>query len=120
MMGESIDPLPAIGGLAGWQARRIENLARSQSRLADVSVASLAATVNLSPHHFSRAFKATFGVPPRDWLLQQKIDRAKARLKQTTDTVEQIALSLGYENGSQFSRVFRAKVGVSPRSFRRA
>jgi AraC family transcriptional regulator len=109
---------PVIGGLAGWQARTIRQLAATQLR--DMTVASLAQTVNLSPFHFSRAFRATFGVPPREWLLQQRLEQAKARLLESSETVEQIAASVGYRNGSQFARVFRARVGMSPQAFRRA
>jgi AraC family transcriptional regulator len=106
-----------VGGLAGWQARAIRQVAAAQ--LAELTVASLARAVGLSPHHFSRAFRATFGMSPREWLLQQRIERATNRLLQSSDTVEQIAMSLGYRSGSQFSRMFRARIGMSPQTFRR-
>lgn len=111
-------PTRTTGGLAGWQARTIRQLAAGQ--LPALTVASLAGAVNLSPYHFSRAFRVTFGVPPREWLLRQRLERAKARLLESSETVEQIAVSLGYRSGSELSRVFRARVGVSPQAYRRA
>lgn len=81
---------------------------------------TLARAVRLSPHHFSRAFRISYGAPPREWLLQARVARAKAQLLDGRETVEQIAFSLGYSSGSQFARAFRARVGVSPQAYRRA
>lgn len=115
---ESVETEPAIGGLAGWQARSIRRLA--SEGLAGLTVRTMAAAVGLSPHHFSRAFRVTFGLPPREWLIQQRLTQARARLLDSAATVDKIALDLGYKSGSQLSRVFRARYGVSPRAFRRA
>lgn len=109
--------VPARGGLAGWQIRALNQLA--DAHLASLTVATMAAAVHLSPHHFSRAFRATLGLTPREWLLQKRLKAAKARLTATTDTVDQIATALGYSSGSQFSRIFRARFGMSPQEFRR-
>lgn len=117
-LGKPPQNAPAIGGLAGWQARMVRQLAAAQ--LAALTVGAMATAVGLSPHHFSRAFRMTFGLPPREWLVQQRLGHAKMRLLETSDTVDQIALSLGYKSGSQLSRAFRARFGMSPRAFRRA
>jgi AraC family transcriptional regulator len=106
------------GGLAGWQAKALIRFASAS--LQTLTVAAMAQAVSLSPHHFSRAFRTTFGVSPREWLLQQRMIAARSRLETTSDTVEQIAIDLGYSSGSQFCRAFRARFGVSPRVYRRA
>ena len=105
------------GGLAGWQLRAISKLAETE--LATLTVARMAAAAHLSLHHFSRAFRTTTGLAPREWLLQKRLEIAKAWLVGTSRTVDQIATSLGYSSGSQFSRIFRARVGTSPQAFRR-
>jgi AraC family transcriptional regulator len=108
----------ARGGLAGWQVRALTQLVARE--IASLTVGRMATAVDLSPHHFSRAFRTTFGAPPRSWLIDAKMLRARDRLLNSNDTVEQIAIALGYRSGSQFSRVFRAQFGTSPLAFRRS
>lgn len=105
------------GGLAGWQVRKIVRLAASA--IGDLTVATMAEAANLSASHFSRAFRVSFGLPPREWLLQQKMQSARDRLQNSQDTVEQIASDLGYRTSSQFCRAFRVRFGSSPRAYRR-
>lgn len=104
--------------MAGWQERTLRQLAAGD--LSRLTVSVLASSVNLSPNHFSRAFRKSFGVPPREWLVQQRLAYAKVWLLETSDTVDEIALRLGYRSGSQLSRAFRARFGMSPQGFRRA
>lgn len=108
---------PSKGGLAGWQRRRIERCAAAD--VSDMTVAALAAMLGLSRHHFSRAFQASFGTPPREWLLRVRLADAERRLRHGHETVEQIAIDLGYRSGSQFARAFRARFGCSPTAYRR-
>lgn len=105
------------GGLAGWHLRAIERLAGTD--LANLTVARMAAAADLSPYHFSRAFRVSTGLPPREWLLQKRLAAAKTLLVSTSCTIDQIATSVGYSSGSQFSRAFRARFGASPQEFRR-
>ena len=70
---------PARGGLAGWQKRLVrEAIETRPSR--DHSLAELAALVDLSPTHFARAFKRSFGQSPGRYQLQRRIEHAKALL----------------------------------------
>ena len=107
----------AVGGLAGWQVRRLRGLAAGD--LSNLTVSALAEAIELSPSHFSRAFRRSFGCAPREWLLNLRLDAAKSRLATTRETVDQIALSLGYKSGSQLSRAFRSRFGLAPQTFRR-
>lgn len=83
------------------------------------SLAELAAAVHLSPFHLSRLFKAETGLPPFEYLTAVKIERAKALLLAGDRTVTQACFESGFNNLSHFSRVFSARVGVSPSEFRR-
>jgi AraC family transcriptional regulator len=78
------------GGLPGWQQNRLTQYI--EEHLADeVSLASLAHLVQLSPYHFSRAFKQSFGVPPHRYLTDRRIERAKRLLAQRQLTRDRIA-----------------------------
>jgi AraC family transcriptional regulator len=112
-----VAPASTRGGLAGWQIRALKRL--SADDIAALSVASMAKVAGLTQHHFSRAFRSTFGLSPRDWILEIKLGAARERLLTSQDTVDQIALSLGYRSGSQLARIFRAREGISPQQFRR-
>ncbi|MBN1676342.1 MAG: helix-turn-helix domain-containing protein [Kiritimatiellae bacterium] len=78
----------------------------------------LARVAKLSPDYFTRVFKNTFGVPPRTWILQQRIQTAAARLLETERPVGAIAEELGYTDTYLFSRQFKNVTGRSPRAFR--
>jgi AraC family transcriptional regulator len=110
-------PPTARGGLAGWQVRRIRALSANGARR--LTVRDLAVDVGLSAHHFSRAFRTSFGAPPSLWLAKQRLARAMELLTHTRRTVDEIAVELGYSSGSQFARAFRRHVGESPLAFRR-
>lgn len=83
-----------------------------------LAAADLARVVNLSPDYFTRIFGATFGDPPRTWMVRQRMRLAAERLKSTTLSVKEIAYALGYDDVYLFSRQFRSFMGMSPRSFR--
>jgi AraC-like DNA-binding protein len=74
----------------------------------------------LSPYHFLRSFKAVTGVTPHQWLLRARLRAAAEKLAATKTPVTEIALDVGFEDLSNFTRTFRAEFGASPREFRRA
>ncbi len=79
----------------------------------------LARVVDLSADYFSRCFRQTFSVPPREWVIRQRIREAARRLTTTNLTVYQVAEQLGYANVSQFSRQFHQHTGTSPKRYRK-
>jgi AraC-like DNA-binding protein len=83
-------------------------------------VIGLARMAGLSPYHFLRAFKATTGVTPHQWLLRTRLRAAAERLAMTKASVTDIALEVGFEDLSNFTRTFRAEFGASPREYRLA
>ncbi len=83
-------------------------------------IAGLARMAHLSPYHFLRSFKATTGVTPHQWLLRARLRNAAERLSGTNAPVTDIALDVGFEDLSNFTRSFRAEFGASPRQFRLA
>jgi AraC family transcriptional regulator len=110
---------PARGGLAPWQQRRAEELLSANLDGA-IPLERLAAECGLSARHFARAFKASTGVPPHRWLLRQRVERAKDRLRDPRQALLDVALSCGFADQSHFTRVFTSTVGLSPGAWRRA
>lgn len=82
------------------------------------TVAELAADGGYSVAHFTRLFREQIGLPPRDFLVRQRIDRARLLLRDTPLSISQIADSLGYASVYFFSRQFRQIAGISPRTYR--
>ena len=82
--------------------------------------AALAGMAKLSPYHFLRSFKAVTGVTPHQWLLRARLRDAAGKLAATRTPVTNIALDVGFEDLSNFTRSFHAEFGASPRRYRLA
>src|SRR6202035_2635216 len=83
------------------------------------TLAQLAAVVRLNPYHFARQFKAATGLPPYQYVIARRVERAKQLLHAGTDlSLAEVALRAGFSDQSQFSRHFKRLVGVTPGQFR--
>jgi AraC family transcriptional regulator len=83
------------------------------------TLAQLAAVVRLNPYHFARQFKAATGLPPHQYVILRRVERAKQLLQAGTDlSLAEVALRAGFSDQSQFSRHFKRLVGVTPGQFR--
>ncbi|MBI1685698.1 helix-turn-helix transcriptional regulator [Caulobacter hibisci] len=113
-------PAPTLqrGGLAPWQVLRVKALV--EARLADrVTSAELAAAARLSPSHFSRAFRASFGDAPKTYVNRRRIARSKDMMLASGDSLAAIALACGLSDQAHFCRMFRRFEGQSPSVWRR-
>lgn len=84
----------------------------------DLSLASLAARVHLSPFHFHRKFRAYFGESLHQHIKRLRLERAACELIHHTKSVRAIALDSGYKTVSAFSHAFSSFAGKSPTSYR--
>ncbi len=84
------------------------------------TVAGLARMAKLSPYHFLRSFRAVTGVTPHQWLLRARLQAAAEKLAATKAPVTDIALDVGFDDLSNFTRTFRAEFGAAPRQYRLA
>ncbi|MEO1392239.1 MAG: AraC family transcriptional regulator [Cyanobacteria bacterium J06634_5] len=84
----------------------------------EITLADLAKLVGMSQFHFGRLFKQSLGLSPYQYLLQQRVERAKQLLKQTDNPVAAIALDCGFNSHSHFGRKFRQLTGITPRAYR--
>ena len=86
------------GGLAAWQVRQARDFI--EDRLAeDVSLAELARLTRLSPTHFCSAFKRSVGLPPHQYQLRRRIERAKALLADPDRSVS----AIGFVTSTSFT-----------------
>lgn len=84
----------------------------------DLKLSSLAEQVNMSPVYISSLFKKNFGFTFKEYLLKLRIDKATQLLKETKDTVENIAYKCGFKSSNHFCKTFKRFVGMSPLTFR--
>lgn len=110
---------PTRGGLAPWQQRIV--ISYIDKHLAEViPLAALAGLVRLSPYHFCRAFKQSFGMPPHRYHLNRRVEAAKQMLFERDQSITDIGLALGFGTSSAFSVAFRKATGTTPSSYQRS
>jgi transcriptional regulator GlxA family with amidase domain len=85
-----------------------------------LDVPRLARIAHVSPAHFTRTFRRTFGETPHHYLQRRRIERAMALLRTTSRPVIEVALAVGFSSHGTFSRTFRDVVGASPTGYRRS
>ena len=110
---------PLRGGLAAWQQRIVaayieENFAER------IPLATLARLVRLSPWHLCRAFKQSFGIPPRRYQNERRIEHAKRLLANRELSATEVGLQIGFSSFSSFATTFRKATGFSPRAYARS
>jgi AraC family transcriptional regulator len=108
----------ARGGLPAWQTRRV--FAHVEANLGSrIPIRELARLLGLSASHFCRAFKCTFGVSPRDYVLRRRIEVAQGLMLTTSEPLSSIALTCGMCDQAHFTRCFHRIVGETPYMWRR-
>lgn len=84
----------------------------------EIKLADLAQLLNMSQFHFSHLFKQSLGIAPYQYLLQQRIERAKQLLNQTDQSIMEIAFLCGFNSHSHLSKQFRQLTGLTPKAYR--
>jgi two-component system, response regulator YesN len=84
----------------------------------DLSLNKVAAQVHISPSYFSRIFTRNTGSSFTEYLTKLRMKEAKHRLTTSFDTIDQIALELGFCSNSYFTAVFKKHEGITPSEFR--
>ena len=109
-------PVVYKGGLPGYRLRRVLNYI-GDNLAENLSLSQLATVAGMSPHYFSELFKQSTGSTPHDYVLMQRIERAKQHLRDQKLSIIQVGLESGFQNPSHFARVFRKLVGTTPSGF---
>ncbi|MFE3828797.1 helix-turn-helix domain-containing protein [Streptomyces sp. NPDC059092] len=84
-----------------------------------LDVPALARIAHVSPAHFSRTFRATFGETPHRYLQRRRVERAMFLLRESDHSVTDICFEVGFGSPGTFSRTFHDIVGRSPRTYRK-
>ena len=105
------------GGLPIHQLRKVEDYI-AEHLAEEISVEQMAELVELSPSHFAHVFKETAGMTPLQFITRQRITRAQQLIRETSRSLIDVGLEVGYTSPSHFAQVFRRVVGVTPTEFR--
>jgi AraC family transcriptional regulator len=116
--GAESDPAGAVGGLAPRHKAILSDYIDGHLN-EQIPLAELAKLVRLSPFHFARLFKQSFGEPPHRYVTRQRIERAKRMLAQDQRSVAEIGFEVGFGESSSFTAAFRKMTGTTPARFRR-
>jgi AraC family transcriptional regulator len=105
------------GGLGSARLRRIKELVHAKME-DDLSLDEMAQSIGLSTAHFARMFRKSTGETPYQFVLRQRVERAKAMLRAPDARVLDVAVACGFKTQQHFAQVFRDVCGVSPTRYR--
>jgi AraC family transcriptional regulator len=115
---DGVAPAPTVGLPDETAAALIDYV---EARLsAKISVEELAAVAGLTPHALLPAFRARFGRSPLQYVIDQRLARARRLLAETPRPIAEIAYEVGLSSQSHLTNLFRSRFGVTPAAFRRA
>ncbi|MEO8072246.1 MAG: AraC family transcriptional regulator [Acidobacteriota bacterium] len=106
-----------VNGLTNKKLAHVLDLIESDLA-EDLSLKVLANAAGLSEYHFLRMFKQSTGYTPHQYVINQRIERARELLKKTDMTITEIAYLLGFSNHAHFTHHFRRKTGFTPSEMR--
>jgi AraC family transcriptional regulator, transcriptional activator FtrA len=112
-----VTALPTAGGerdladLLDWATARLDR---------PLTLTEMARAARVSPRTLTRRFHATLGTTPIQWLLGQRLERARLLLETTSEPVERIARRTGFTSTGNFRQHFARATGMSPQTYRRS
>ncbi len=112
---ESLSGSPS---LPGYKLRQITDW-MGEHVAEDLNLDRLAVQVGLSKFHFHRLFKRAMAVSPARYHINLRMNVARQLLRETKQSVVDVALDVGYTNPSHFAKLFRRETGLSPSDYRR-
>ena len=105
------------GGLGSSRLRRIKEFVDAKME-DELTLREMAQSVELSRAHFARMFRKSTGETPHQFVLRQRVERAKAMLRAPDGRILDVAVACGFKTQQHFARIFRSVCGVSPTEYR--
>src|SRR4051812_4385913 len=110
-------PHAKVNALPKWRLRRVEEYVGTHFDHC-ISLSELAKVAGLSRMHFAAQFRVATGYRPREYLLYQRIERAKSLLSNSETALAEVALTVGFCTQAHFSTVFKRITGDTPARWR--
>jgi AraC family transcriptional regulator len=118
VMGRNETSPRAGSWMTARRLKRVDELI--DVRLDDkLTVQELATAIGLSTGFFSRAFKASVGKSPHDYIIDRRISRARTLLQIDELELSNVALASGFTSHAHMTATFRSRLGVTPSRLRR-
>ncbi|GAB4347109.1 MAG: AraC family transcriptional regulator [Leptolyngbyaceae cyanobacterium] len=105
-----------LGGLSPTQLKSVVDYIHAYLDR-ELALEELAAIAQLSPYHFCRSFKQSTGLTPHQYLIRQRVERAKLLLKEGKMGILEVALACGFTHQSHLNRHFKRLTGMTPKKF---
>ena len=105
------------GGLGSARLRRIKEFVDAKIE-DELTLCEMAQAVELSTAYFSRMFRKSTGESPHQFLLRQRLERAKMMLRSADGRVMDVAVACGFKSQQHFAQAFRRVCGVCPKEYR--
>ncbi|WP_017299150.1 helix-turn-helix domain-containing protein [Nodosilinea nodulosa] len=105
-----------LGGLSTTQLKRVIDYINDHLEQ-ELSLEKMAAIAQLSSYHFCRSFKRSMGLTPHQYVIQQRVERAKVLLKDQKMGISEVATACGFSHQSHLNRHFKRLTGVTPNFF---
>jgi AraC family transcriptional regulator len=111
-------PSQQRGGLPKSKLRAVTDYIEAHVD-SELTLDNLAAVAHLSPYHFARMFKISTGMPPHQYVIARRVERAKLLLRGEAEiSLAQVAAQAGFWDQGHFTRHFKRLVGVTPGHYR--
>lgn len=111
-------PPPHPGSITGSRLRLLDEFIDAGLG-GSLGITAMAQLLGLSEGYFIRAFKTATGTSPHAYLIERRLAKARAQMRDSTARLSEIALNCGFNSQAHMATVFRQRLGVSPGQLRR-
>lgn len=109
---------PAVTSLSVSQrALLLDHIERNLG--SELGIVDLSGLLGYTPDHFSRLFRRAFGITPHRYITQRRVEKAKSMLRDTQQTLANVALACGFSSQAHLNVIFKRFAGTTPGDYRR-